>query len=193
MALVPDPPRRSFHLPCHPHRRVQVAAIGCVSSVGGCPTIGAGLYLPPVFVKFTHVLRPKRSFHCQSTLRVTVRPRVRWPCWWPSNDPCWDRISRRCSHSRSAINPPRRSFRCQSILPVTDSASGRVGRAGSRPTIRARVISPAGIQKIRKSLPPQTIISLPVHTACGLHSPWAHWSCWWPSSYPCWDCISRRC
>ena len=45
-----------------------------------------------------------------------------------------------------------------------DSASGRVGRAGGRPTVRAGIVSPAGVQTGRCH-PPQTIISLPVHTA----------------------------
>ena len=26
-----------------------------------------------------------------------------------------------------------------------------------------------------------------------LSARWARWWCWWPSNYPCWDCISRRC
>ena len=43
---------------------------------------------------------------------------------------------------------------------------GRVGSAGSCPTVSAGIVSPTGIDRVRpKSYPPQTIISLPVHTA----------------------------
>ena len=48
---------------------------------------------------------------------------------------------------------------------VTLSASGRVGRAGGCPAIRAGIVSPAGVQTLPPSAPPQTIISLPVQTA----------------------------
>ena len=49
---------------------------------------------------------------------------------------------------------------------VTDSARGRVGGAGGCPTIRAGIVSPAGVRIVPDtSYPPQTIISLPVQTA----------------------------
>ena len=50
---------------------------------------------------------------------------------------------------------------------VTVRASGRVGRAGGRPTVGAGIVSAAGVQILdaTSSMPPQTIISLPVHTA----------------------------
>ena len=48
---------------------------------------------------------------------------------------------------------------------VKVSASGCVGRGRGRPTIRAGIVSPAGVQIADSSTPPQTIISLPVHTA----------------------------
>ena len=60
---------------------------------------------------------------------------------------------------------PRRSFRCRSRLPCESSGSGRVGGAGGCPTIRAGIVSSAGVRKLTPLAPPQTIISLPVHTA----------------------------
>ena len=48
---------------------------------------------------------------------------------------------------------------------VKVSASGRVGRAGGCPTVRAGIVSPAGVQIAAAPCPPQTIISLPVQTA----------------------------
>ena len=41
---------------------------------------------------------------------------------------------------------PRRSFHCRSTLPCDVSAGGRVGGAGGCPTIRAGIVSPAGVQ-----------------------------------------------
>ena len=48
---------------------------------------------------------------------------------------------------------------------VTVSGIGCVGRAGGCPTIRAGIVSAAGVQSLKPSQPPQTIISLPVQTA----------------------------
>src|SRR5436190_922630 len=64
-------------------------------------------------------LRPSRSFHCQATLPCDcVGEWQWWSCWWPSNCPCRDCISRRCSSPRSFDQVhPRRSFHCQSTLP----------------------------------------------------------------------------
>ena len=45
------------------------------------------------------------------------------------------------------------------------SARGRVGRAGGCPTIGAGIVSPAAVHIDDVPTPPQTIISLPVHTA----------------------------
>ena len=46
---------------------------------------------------------------------------------------------------------------------MSGSGSGRVGGARGSPTIRAGIVSPAGVQRL--ACPPQTIISLPVQTA----------------------------
>ena len=48
---------------------------------------------------------------------------------------------------------------------VKNSGIGRIGGAGGRPTIGARIVSPASVEIHYCSTPPQTIISLPVHTA----------------------------
>ncbi len=111
-------PRRSFHcrsrLPCD-----RIAASGRVGGAGGCPTVRAGIVSPAsVQIAMKYRVRPRRSFHCRSRLPCDrLGQRARWWCWWLSNCPCWDCISRRCS-------------RC-----------------------------------CHESAPPQTIISLPVHTA----------------------------
>ena len=69
--------------------------------------------------------------------------------------------SYRCCYFR-----PRRSFHCRSIPLCDPPASRRVDSAGGGPTICAGIVSSAGVQhRYRPSLPPQTIISLPVHTA----------------------------
>ena len=63
------------------------------------------------------------------------------------------------------ISAPDDHFTAGPHCRVNVSASGRVGRAGGCPTIRAGIVSPAGVQSSRCDHPPQTIISLPVQTA----------------------------
>ena len=48
---------------------------------------------------------------------------------------------------------------------VKVSGSGRAGGAGRCPTVGAGIVSPAGVENAAAVGPPQTIISLPVHTA----------------------------
>ena len=142
-------PRRSFHcrstLLCDASRPVGalVVLVAVQLSV-------LGLYLPPVFeqVRSCHI-RPRRSFHCRSTLPCDrLGQWARWSCWWLSNYPCWDCISRRCSNSRLASSStPDDHFTAGPHCRVTESGSGRVGRAGGCPTIRAGIVSPAGVQE----------------------------------------------
>ena len=64
------------------------------------------------------------------------------------------------------ISAPDDHFTASPDCRVNGSGSGRVGRAGGCPTIRAGIVSPASVEMpVLPSLPPQTIISLPVHTA----------------------------
>ena len=87
------------HFTAGPHCRVIVSGIGRVGGAGGCPTIRAGIVSPAgVQVGSCRCsIRPRRSFHCQSTLPCErLGHRARWWCWWLSNYPCWDCISRRC-------------------------------------------------------------------------------------------------
>ena len=63
------------------------------------------------------------------------------------------------------ISAPDDHFTAGPDCRVSSSASGRVGGAGGRPTIGAGIVSAAGVQRAVPSYPPQTIISLPVHTA----------------------------
>ena len=105
-----------------------------------------GLYLPPVLNAVASQFRPRRSFHCRSTLPCELSAQwARWSCWWLSNYPCWDCISRRCSNRGDDFRP-KRSFHCRSTLPLTFSARGRVGGAGGCPTIRAGIVSPASVE-----------------------------------------------
>ena len=178
----------------------------------------SGLYLPPVFKwRLPSQLRPRRSFRCQSTLPcdsnravgalvvlVAVQlfvPGLYLPPVFKSH----------CTH----LSSPDDHFIASPHCRVTGSGSGRVGGAGGCPTIRAGIVSPAGVQitadiisspddhftasphgcviasasrrvdsargcptirardcifrrcssMLDVTIPPQTIISLPVHTA----------------------------
>ena len=126
-----------------------------------------GLYLPPVFKYAAAIdIHPRRSFHCQSTLPcdqigsvgalvVLVAVQLSVPgLYLPPVLQIRDAI----------ISTPDDHFTASPHCRVIASASGCVGRAGGRPTIRAGIVSPAGV-RIKRVSPPQTIISLPVHTA----------------------------
>ena len=76
--------------------------------------------------------------------------------------------SRRCSRTELAAairSTPDDHFTAGPDCRVMVSGRGRVGGAGGCPTIRAGIVSPAGVQIAVTSTPPQTIISLPVQTA----------------------------
>ena len=64
-----------------------------------------GLYLPPV-LKGAEVVSSAPDDHFAASPRLpcdSLGQWARWSCWWPSNYPCRDCISRRCSNRLSAI------------------------------------------------------------------------------------------
>ena len=116
----PSIPAPNDHFTAGPHCRVTTSADGRVGDAGGCPTIRAGIVSPAGVQQCAchHTARPRRSFHCRSTLPCDrLGQRARWSCWWLSNYPCWDCISRRCSMTDCRCLHPRRSFHCRSRLP----------------------------------------------------------------------------
>ena len=85
------------HFTVGPHCRVTDSASGRVGGAGGCPTVGAGIISAAGVQTAEAVIRPRRSFRCQSTLLCDLLgQRARWRCWWLSNYRCWDYIFRRC-------------------------------------------------------------------------------------------------
>ena len=137
------------HFTAGPHCRVIGSGSGRVGGAGGCPSIRAGIVSPASVQSqgLTGIVHPRRSFHCRSTLPCD-QPRAdgRVVCWWLSNCPCWDCISRRCSHSRRLSIRPRRSFHCRSTLPCeTTRAVGALVSAGGCPTIGAGIVSAASV------------------------------------------------
>ena len=130
-------------------------------------------------------IRPRRSFHCQSTPPCdSLGETVRWSCWWLSKYPCWDCISSRCLRRHCH---PKRSFHCQSTLlydqighwvrwscwwpsnySCWDCISRRYSTAPS-----FHLLHPRRSFQCR-STPP-----------CDRVGPWARWSWWWPSRYRC--------
>ena len=90
------------------------------------------------------------------------------------------------------ISAPDDHFTAAPDCRVTASGSGRVGRAGGCPTIRAGIVLPAGVQnRWPHSAPDDHFAAGP---DCGV--PFvrkARWWCWWLSNCLCWDCIFRRC
>ena len=84
-------------------------AVGALVVLVAVQLFVLGLYLPPVFKDAgSHQLHPRRSFHCRSRLPCDgLGQRARWWCWWLSNYPCWDCISRRCSNRSPSSTPPQ--------------------------------------------------------------------------------------
>ena len=108
-----------------------------------------GLYLPPVFKSLATInIHPRRSFHCQSTLpceplgqsgALVVLVAVQLFVLGLYLPPVFKVLP-------SSSSTPDDHFtagpdRCVSIPRV-----GRVGGAGGCPTIRAGIVSPAGVQ-----------------------------------------------
>ena len=143
---VPSSSAPNDHFTAGPDCRVTKSGIGRVGRAGGCPTIRAGI-VSPARVQKEDMHHPRRSFHCRSRLPCEgLGQRARWSCWWLSNYPCWDCISRRCSRGATfGGSAPDDHFAAGPDCRVTASARGRVGRAGGCPAIRAGVVSPASV------------------------------------------------
>ena len=93
-----------------------------------------------------------------------------WQCWSLSKCWCWDCISRRCldrciTGSVEGNPSPNDHFAASPHCPVAGSAEGALAGARGDPTIRVRIVSATRVQVTAGPAPPQTIISLPVHTA----------------------------
>ena len=129
-----------------------------------------GLYLPPVLKTLGAIaLRPTRSFRCQSTLPCdSIGQLARWSCSWPSNCWCRDCIFRRCSNrTQSSSTTPDDHFAASPDCRVIDLVpAGALVVLVAVQLFGAGIVSAAGIQRCAENRhPPQTIISLPVHTA----------------------------
>ena len=107
-----------------------------------------------------------------SAVRLDDGQRWRWRwCgrrWWCGRR-CWiwppqylPPVFVRTINAKSA---PNDHFTAGPDCRVRISASGSVSSAGGCPTIRAGIISPAGVQIVITLAPPHTIITLPVQTA----------------------------
>ena len=69
-------------------------------------------------------LRPRRSFHCRSTLPCeSLAHRAHWWCWWLSKCQRWDRISRRCSNGLP-LSAPDDHFTASPHCRVESRAAG---------------------------------------------------------------------
>jgi hypothetical protein len=148
---------------------VTVSGKGRIGGGGGCPRIRAGI-VSAAGVQITSVANsaPNDHFTAGPDCRVPVTGRGR-----VGGAGCCPRI-------RAGIVSPARVKDVVTVIlrPAPDdhcaacpdcrvkvSGSGRVGGAGGYPSIRAGIVSPAGVQIRAATPPPQTIISLPVQTA----------------------------
>ena len=175
---------------------MSVPGSGRTGGAGSCPTVSAGIISAAGVEIIARVLpTPDDHFAAGPDRRV--------------NDPGSGRVggaggcptvgagivSAASVHSAGeASSAPDDHFGASPDGRVTISCRGRVGGLVGSPTIGAGVVSPAGVRNSRQLAPPQTIISLPVHTAvCLASAQLARWWCWWVSNYRCWGYISHRC
>ena len=117
LAATPAP---DDHFTASPHCRVTALGQRARWSVLVAVQLSVlGLYLPPVFkIAVAIISAPDDHFTAGPNCRVRrLGQRARWSCWWLSNCPCWDCISRRCSTCQLHHLRPRRSFHCRSTLP----------------------------------------------------------------------------
>ena len=143
-------PRRSFHcrsrLPCE--RLGRWARWWCWW-LSNYPC--SGLYLPPVFrIAGCYHIRPRRSFHCRSRL----------PCEFRASGALVVLVAVQLSVLglylppvfKGVVKPtPDDHFTAGPHCRVIFSGSGRIGGAGGCPTIRAGIVSPAGVQIVVRS------------------------------------------
>ena len=117
-AKLPDKSAPDDHLATGPDCRVLVLGLGRVGGAGRGPTIRAWIVSPARVQIGAGVSSPDDHLAAGPDCRMNpVGHRARWWCWWLSNCPCRDCISRRCSKSCCHYIRPRRSFHCQSTLP----------------------------------------------------------------------------
>ena len=116
-----------------------------------------GLYLPPVFKwrSLPSYVRPRRSFRCRSRLpcerlgavgALVVLVAVQLFVLGLYLPPVFKAVV-------AIISTPDDHFSAGPDCRVTISGSGRVGGAGGCPTIRAGIVSPAGVQVLPSSAP----------------------------------------
>ena len=145
--VIPSTP--DDHLAAGPDCRMKAPSGGRAGCAGSCPAIGAGLYLPPLFKAIaTEKSAPDDHLAAGPDCRVSYRAGARQWCWWRSNCPCWDCISRRCSNRMPIVSTPDDHFTASPHSRVILSGTRRVGGAGGCPTVRARIVSPAGVQSV---------------------------------------------
>ena len=132
------------HFTAGPHCRVIFSGSGRVGGAGGCPTIRAGIVSPAgvQIARLIHHIRPRRSFHCRSTLPcellgavgalvVLVAVQLSVPGLYLP--PVFKVVA--YHHIR-----PRRSFHCRSTLPCDG-----LGQSGALVVLVAVQLSVLGL------------------------------------------------
>ena len=155
------------HFTASPHRRVIVSAMGALVVLVAVQLSVLGLYLPPVFEAVVSISStPDDHFtaspHCRVILlgqsgALVVVVAVQVSVLGLYLPPVFKGLT--------VTSTPDDHFTTSPNCRVTTSGGRRVGRGSGRPAIRAGIVSPAGVEGVDPSVPPQTIISLPVHTA----------------------------
>ena len=155
------------HFAAGQHCRVTRSGSGRVGGAGGCPTVGAGIVSPASVQKdgTSHSPRPRRSFHCRSTLpcdayraagALVVLVAVQLSVLGLYLPPVF--------RSLASISAPDDHFAAGPHCRVIASGRGRVGGACGCPTVGAGIVSSAGVQG-----PGDTVSAPDDHFAAGPH------------------------
>ena len=124
-----------------------------------------GLYLPPVLNSWCRYVRPRRSFRCRSTLPCELSAGGHSVVLVAVQLSVLGLYRRRCSNSAAVESAPDNHFIAGPHCRVIISGIRRTVRTGRNPTVGAGMYLPPVFEMLLTPYPPQTIISLPVHTA----------------------------
>ncbi len=122
---------------------------GRVGGAGGCPTVGAGIISPAGVQKRQPLVNsaPDDHFTAGPHCRVTSSAqRARWSVLVAVQLSVLGLYLPPVFEIADVVSAPDDHFTAGPDCRVIVSGSGRVGGAGGCPTVRARIVSPAGVQ-----------------------------------------------
>ena len=169
-AAIPSTPDN--HFAAGPHCCVPVSACRRVGGAGGGPTIRVGI-VSAAGVQLATPSAPDDHFTAGPHGRVIPRPEGALVVLVAVQVSCAGVVSPAGVQTRR--HRPRRSFHCRSTLLCDRSSRGRVGGVGGCPTIRAGIVSTAGVQMATSVIRPRRSFHCQSRLLCAGLGQWARW------------------